>query len=111
MQRRLYIDEAHTALDIFRFAEFFLKGYWSIVLYIKGCQKNPIFNKNHHLFHHPNLLYQSILHKGGLTYVVLEPIKSGFETKNWPALSEAPSKWWLEYNYKEALGLPQVCNY
>ena len=24
MQRRLYIDEAHTALDIFRFAEFFL---------------------------------------------------------------------------------------
>ena len=24
MQRRLYIDEAHTALDIFRFAVFFL---------------------------------------------------------------------------------------
>ena len=23
MQRRLYIDEAHTALDIFRFAAFF----------------------------------------------------------------------------------------
>ena len=48
--------------------------------------------------------------KGGLTFVILEPIKSGFETKNWPALWEAPSKWWLEYNYKEALGLPQVCN-
>ena len=27
MQRRLYIDEAHTALDIFRFASFFLKKY------------------------------------------------------------------------------------
>ena len=26
MQRRLYIDEAHTALDIFRFAVFFLFG-------------------------------------------------------------------------------------
>ena len=24
MQRRLYIDEAHTALDIFRFAVFFM---------------------------------------------------------------------------------------
>ena len=26
MQRRLYIDEAHTALDIFRFAVFFKSG-------------------------------------------------------------------------------------
>ena len=31
--------------------------------------------------------------------------KSEFETKNWPALWEALSKWWLEFNYKEALGL------
>ena len=33
MQRRLYIDEAHTALDIFRFAVFFtfeLSSYYQI---------------------------------------------------------------------------------
>ena len=29
--------------------------------------------------------------KGGLTFVVLEPALSGFETKNWLALWEAPS--------------------
>ena len=27
MQRRLYIDEAHTALDIFRFAVFFFADF------------------------------------------------------------------------------------
>ena len=27
MQRRLYIDEAHTALDIFRFAVFFILAF------------------------------------------------------------------------------------
>ena len=41
------------------------------------------------------LLEQEMEHiffsKGGLTYVVLEPALSGFETKNWPALWEAPS--------------------
>ena len=31
------------------------------------------------------------LSKGGLTYVVLEPVLSGFETKNLPALWEASS--------------------
>ena len=35
--------------------------------------------------------------------MVLETALSGFKTKNWPALWEAPSKWWLESNYKEAL--------
>ena len=34
MQRRLYIDEAHTALDIFRFAVFF-------VLFFKGWLGRP----------------------------------------------------------------------
>ena len=33
----------------------------------------------------------SLILKGGLTYVVLEPVLSGFETINWPALWEAPS--------------------
>ena len=28
MQRQLYIDEAHTALDIFRFAVFFSQTYY-----------------------------------------------------------------------------------
>ena len=30
MQRRLYIDEAHMALDIFRFAVFFISFYPSL---------------------------------------------------------------------------------
>ena len=45
MQRRLYIDEAHTALDIFRFAVFFL-----VVLSYRKTQQNYLqegcFNLN-----------------------------------------------------------------
>ena len=37
------------------------------------------------------LVWLILFCKGGLTYVVLEPVLSGFETKNWPALWEAPS--------------------
>ena len=32
MQRRLYIDEAHTALDIIRFAVFFLSSFSQLIL-------------------------------------------------------------------------------
>ena len=38
MQRRLYIDEAHTALDIFSFAVFFL--YILYIYNIGQCLKN-----------------------------------------------------------------------
>ena len=34
MQRWLYIDEAHTALDIFRFAVFFI-SIWEFSLHLK----------------------------------------------------------------------------
>ena len=40
MQRRLYIDEAHTALDIFRFAVFFLFK----LITNKLCRKNAVIN-------------------------------------------------------------------
>ena len=44
MQRRMYIDEAHTALDIFRFAAFFLTDLrdTSPIIMLRKCLSRRI---------------------------------------------------------------------